>query len=243
MEGNGVALDALGAEDDGEGEAEALEDGALLDVEFEVGGDVFLFGGGVADAVDVDFAVGEGGIQGDAVAVGADAVGVDGVSAGEGGGAEERAAEASAFFVGPVDEADGDWRAAVEVVGEGGEDFEGGHDAEGAVEPAAVGDGVKVGAEDEGFGRGAGERDPGIAGGVEVAGDGEAAEFGGEPVAGFEPSGGEGDALGAVGVGGEGGQFAEVGDDAVWVDGHGGILEWISVSLTGVPPLVYTRLR
>jgi hypothetical protein len=74
-------------------------------------------------------------------------------------------------------------------------------------------------AEDEGPGRGAGEGDPGVAGGVEVAGyfgpAGEVREFGGEPVAGLLPGGGEGEALGAVGVGGEGGEFAEVGDDLV----------------------------
>ena len=150
VEGDGVALDAFGAEDGGEGKAEALEDGALLDVEFEVGGDVFAFAGGVADLVDVDVAGGEGGFEGDAVAVGAGAVGGDGVGSGEGGGAEERAAEARAFLVGPVDQADGEGRTAIGVAGDGGEDFERGDDAERAVEPAAVGDGVEVAAEDEG---------------------------------------------------------------------------------------------
>ena len=116
--------------------------------------------------VDVDVAGGEGGFHGDAVAVGAGAVGGDGVRAGEGGGAEERAAEARAFLVGPVDQADGEGRAAVVVAGDGGEDFERGDDAERAVEPTAVGDGVEVAAEDEGFGRGSGKGDPVVAGGV-----------------------------------------------------------------------------
>ena len=75
VEGDGVAFDSLGAEDGGEREAEALEDGALLDVEFEVGGDVFALAGGIADAVDVDVDGAQGCFQGDAVAVGAGAVG------------------------------------------------------------------------------------------------------------------------------------------------------------------------
>ena len=152
VEGDGVSFHSFRTEDGGEREAEAFEYGTLLDVEFEVGGDVFALAGGVTDVVDVDVAGGEGGFEGDAVAVGAGAVGGDGVGAGEGGGAEERAAEARAFFVGPVDEADSEGRFAVGIAGDGSEDFESGDDAERAVEPAAVGDGVEVRAEDEGFG-------------------------------------------------------------------------------------------
>ena len=47
------------------------------------------------------------------IAIGADAVGRDSVCAGECRGAEEAAAEARAFLVGPVDEANGDGRLAV----------------------------------------------------------------------------------------------------------------------------------
>ena len=50
----------------------------------------------------------EGVFEADAVAVGAAAVGFDGVGSGEGGRAEETASETCAFFVGPVDEADRD---------------------------------------------------------------------------------------------------------------------------------------
>ena len=52
VEGDGVALDALGAGDDGEGKSAGLEDGALLDVKLEVGGGVFLLDGGVGDLLD-----------------------------------------------------------------------------------------------------------------------------------------------------------------------------------------------
>ena len=205
VEGDGVALDTLGAEDGGEREAEAFEDGALLDVEFEVGCDVVAFARGVADLGYIYVVGGECGFEGGAVAVGAGAVGGDGVGAGEGGGAEEAAAEARAFLVGPVDDADGEGRAAVGVAGDRGEDFERGDDAERAVEPAAVGDGVEMAAEDEGLWRCAGEGDPHVASGVEMAGYREASQFRGVPVTGLLPRWGEGDALGTVGVGGEGG--------------------------------------
>ncbi len=153
-EGDGVAFDAEGSEDCAHGELEGFEDGALFDVEFEVGGGVFEFGFCGEDLVEVDVLGGEGIGEGDVLFVFevAEVVGVEG--AGGGGGAEEGASEASAFFVGPIDEAEGDGGAALfsgEFGGDASEDFEGGEDVEGAVEPAAVGDGVEVSADEEFF--------------------------------------------------------------------------------------------
>ena len=225
VEGDRVALDALGAQDGGQRQTEPLQDGPLLDVEFEVSGDVLALRGRVADAVDVDVAGAQRGFQRDAVAVGAGAVCGNGVGAGEGGGAEEGAAKARAFLVGPVDQAEGEGRPAVVILGGSGQNFKRGDDAECAVEPAAVGDRVQMATQDEGFGRRAGQGDPGVAGGVQVAGDAgaarEAAELPGEPVASALPGGRKGEPLGSVGVGGKRGEFAKVGENAVWIGGHG----------------------
>ena len=78
-----------------------------------------------------------------------------------------------------------------------------------------------MGAEDQGARRCAGEGNPGVAGGVEVVldvGDGEELRL--EPIAGALPGGSEGDALGTVLVAGEGGEFAEVGDDLRGIGWH-----------------------
>ena len=106
--------------------------------------------------------------------------------------------------------------------GEAAKDLEGGEDVEGAVEPAAIGDGIEMAAEEEGFFRGAGESDPVVAGCVVMVFDGDALEFGGEPFAGLKPGVGPGDALRAVFVGSEGAEFFEFGDGALRVEGHGG---------------------
>ena len=95
----------------------------------------------------------------------------------EGGGAEQAAAEARAFFVGPIDEADRDRRTAVELGGEAAQDFEAGRYAEAAIEPAAVGDGIEMAADEQRFRGFAGERDPAVAGGVEVVLDREVGEL------------------------------------------------------------------
>ena len=102
------------------GSPRRFEYGPLLDVEFEVGGDVAAFGGRIADAFDVDLALPQGVFEADAVAIGAGAIGLNGVRAGEGGGPEEAAAEARAFLVGPVHQANGEGRPAVEVLGQSG---------------------------------------------------------------------------------------------------------------------------
>ena len=212
-----VTLNAFGAEDDAEGQSLRFEHRALLDVQLEVGGGVVLFLFSFGEAVDVNAAAAESVFEADAVFVLTSAIGFDGVGAGEGGGAEQAAAEAGAFFIGEVDETNGgSWLCFVKSA----ECLEGREDAEAAVKPAAVGDRVKVAAEDEGFFGVAWEGDPAITGGVSMVLDEEAGEFGGQPVAGLEPGVGPGDALGAVFVAGEGAQFFEFGNGALGLNGH-----------------------
>ncbi len=93
----------------------------------------------------------QGILEADAIAVGAAAVGLNTVRAGECGGPEEAAAEARALLVGPVHQANGDGRLAVEVLSQRAQHFECGENAQCAIEPAAVGYGVKMAAQDEGL--------------------------------------------------------------------------------------------
>ena len=70
------------------------------------------------------------------------------VRAGKGRRAKQAAAEARAFFIGPIDQANRDRRTSVVLVGESAQDFERRHHAQAAVEPAAVGHGIEMAAED-----------------------------------------------------------------------------------------------
>ena len=53
VEGDGVAFDTFCAEDRRERQAHAFEDRALLDVEFDIGGGVFLFARRFGKAIDL----------------------------------------------------------------------------------------------------------------------------------------------------------------------------------------------
>jgi hypothetical protein len=123
--------------------------------------------------------------------------------------AQQAAAEARTFFVGPIDDTNGDRRTAVELLGEAAENFEGREDVEGAIEPAAIRNRIEMAAEKKGFVGGAGERGPVVAGSIVMMLDGKLLEFLGVPFAGAEPGVGPGDALGSVVVGGEGAEFVE----------------------------------
>ena len=164
VEGDGVALDAFGAEDGGEWEAEALEDGALLDVEFEVGGDVCAARRRrrrcgrcrcrcwrrAASSVMPSRSVRTRSAAMECVPANAEEPKSE---------RPKRAPSSSAQSTRRT--VKGGW--PLKSCGQGGEDFERGDDAEGAIEPAAVGDRVEMRAEDERAGRRSGERDPGIA--------------------------------------------------------------------------------
>jgi hypothetical protein len=220
VERDDVAFDALGAEDDGERQAEVLEDGPLLDVKFEVGGGVSLFAGRFGETVDFYTATAKGVFELDAVAIPASAIGGNGVGASEGGGAEQAATEARAFFVGPIDQTDGDRRSAAEFFGETAEDFETGEDVERAVKPAAIGGGIEVATDEEAFFGSAWQRGPVVSGGVVVVFDGKLGELFGEPLTGAEPGVRPGDALSTGVVGGERSELFELGDGAFGIKTH-----------------------
>jgi len=210
-----VAFEAEGAEDHAGGLVHGFKDAALFDVKFEIGFGVDAFEGlvGVENVGKVDVVFFECVDEASALLVGEIADFFDFEAGARGGGAEEAVAKARAFFVGPVYEFESDGRFF--IAGIAAESFESGDDAEGAVEPAAVGDGIEMAAYYDSFVGGAGKSDPVVAGGVCFRGEADLCEFGAEPFASGAPDGAPGEALGAVGGGGEGGEFAEIGDDAV----------------------------
>ena len=139
--------------------------------------------------------------------------------AGAGGGAEQAFAETRAFLVRPIHEADGHGRLAVVLRVDAAQDFDAGEDVEAAVEPAAVGHGIHVAADEQraiGF---AAQGGPEIAGGVGVDFDRQAFELFAQPGAGGDPHLGESDALRAVVIAGEGAEFLEFGDGAFGIQG------------------------
>jgi hypothetical protein len=142
------ALDAEGAEDDAERQVERLEHGSLLDVQLEVGGGVLELPARLDRAVEVDAVLAQCVRQRDPVAVGQPPqLVLVGHRAGRRRRAEQRAAEARALLVGPVDQAHGQRRLA--LLRDPPQHLDTGDDVEAAVEPAAVRHRVDVAADQE----------------------------------------------------------------------------------------------
>src|SRR5580692_10227919 len=168
VESNGVAFHSFCSEHRRQRQAHAFEDRTLLDVQLDVGGGVFLLAGGFAETIDLNAAASERVFKTNAVAFGAHAVSGDAGGTSKGRRAEKAAAEARAFLVGPIHQADRDRRAAVEFLRNTPNDFEARKNVERTIEPAAVRNGIKVAADQQGFFGLAGEGDPVVAGDVVV---------------------------------------------------------------------------
>ncbi len=140
FEGNRPALDATGAENGGKRKSEIKKNRALLDVEFEIGCGVFSLCSRIENFLEVDAAVFQGGGQRDVIAVCEGAGFFQVEVAGKGRGAEQAFPEARAFLIRPIDESDGDGRAAGVFRGDASHDLYSGHEVQAAIEPAAVGD-------------------------------------------------------------------------------------------------------
>ena len=162
-----VALDAERAEDDAERQVERLEHRALLDVELEVRGRVLELRPRLERAVEVDAVLAERVRQRDPVGVAPLAqLVLIAHRAGGRRGAEERAAEAGALLVGPVDEPHGQRRRP--LLGDAPQHLDCRDDVEAAVEPAAVRHRIDVAAEQERALRLARQREPLVPGLVDL---------------------------------------------------------------------------
>ncbi len=110
----------------------------------------------------------------------------------------------------------------VPVRGDPAQYLDSGDDVERAVEPAAVGHRVDVPADEQGLLGGAGQREPLVAGFVDLflgTGRGNLAR---KPLLGGDPRVRPGHALRAVVVPGELAQLAKLVDGAAWFERHGG---------------------
>ena len=163
-----VPFDAERAEHGAEREVEVEEHRPLLDVELEVGRRRRSLAAALLDPLEVDADVPQRVRQADALLVDEPPRLVEVEVAGAGRGAEEALAKAGSLLVGPVDHADGDgWLPGV-LRTDPPEHLDAGKQAEAAVEPAAVGNGVDVAADhDRAVGR-SGQCRPEVAGGVLV---------------------------------------------------------------------------
>src|ERR1700730_10878898 len=94
VESNGVAFHSFCSEHRRQRQAHAFEDRALLDVQLDVGGSIFLLVGGFADTIDLNAAAAERVFKTNAVAIGAYAVRGDAGGTSKSRRAEKATAEA-----------------------------------------------------------------------------------------------------------------------------------------------------
>ena len=119
-----VTLNALSAQHHSKGQPQAFQHRALFDMEFQVSRGFLLFLLRFWKAVDFDSASAERVFETDAVFIRAAAIRFNRGCAGKSGGAQQAAPEASAFFISPIDEANGDGRLAVIFLSEAAQNFE-----------------------------------------------------------------------------------------------------------------------
>jgi hypothetical protein len=147
-EGDLMAFDAEGTEDDSERKVHRLEHRPLLDVQLEIGGRVLELPASFDGVVEVDAVPGERVWQRIAVGVAAAAeLFLVGHRAGGGARAEEAASKARSLLVRPVDEADGD--RAPTLLSDPAEDLHARDDVQCPVEPASIRHGVDVAADEK----------------------------------------------------------------------------------------------
>src|SRR4249920_1803190 len=147
--GDPVALDAEGSEYDSEREIQRLENGALLDVELEIGGRRFELIARFEGVVEIDSVTGERVRQRDAVPVGqlTQLVLIRHRACGC-ARAEEAPAETRSLLVSPIYEADRDRRRA--VFRDPAQYVDARQDIQTTIEPASIRDGVDVAPDQDG---------------------------------------------------------------------------------------------
>ena len=207
-----VAFNAEGAKNGPQGQTEVQQHRPLFDVQFQVGGRVLEFPPAFPGPLQVNPNFLEGVRQADAVLVLESAGFAEVEMPRTGGGTEEALAEARPFLIGPIDQADGDGRFAVELGVDAPKNLDARQEIKAAVEPAAVGHRVDMAADEQGAIGLAAEGGPGIAGGVLVDFGGELFELLAQPGAGGQPGLGERNALRAVVVPGQLAEFLQLGN-------------------------------
>ena len=169
--------------------------------------------------VDLDPATPQGILQFHAVAVAAAAVGFDGMRSRECRRAQQAAAKTRAFFIGPIDETNGNWRTSVKFGSNPAQHFEAREFIQCTVKPPTVRNRVEMPADQQrlfGFAR---QRHPAVSGRVVVLLYGQFFHFCGKPLARFQPHVGPSDALRAVFVSGERAELLQFSDGAFWIQG------------------------
>ena len=216
-EADPVALDADGAKHRAQRQIHGLEHRALLDMQLQIGGGALESPRRRADAVQVHTVVADRVLQTNALTVGQVAHGLWVHRSGGRARAKQAAAKARALFIGPVHQAKGDGRDA--LGGDPAQDLEPGHDAQAAVEPAAVRHGVQVTADQQLTIRPAAQCHPEIGGLVQLTLHGQAGELAAKPRPRRRPRGGEGDALRSAGVARQPAQLLQIGDHDARIKG------------------------
>ena len=207
-----MPLDAVGADHRAGRSTHRLEHRPLLDVQLQVGARPARVERAprLEHAIDVDAVLGQRVGEARALAIDEVAHGVGDEAAAGARRPEQAAREARALFVGEVHDGQRDgWRRTAAVAAER---LDAGQHAERAVEPAAVGHGIEVAADDDGLGSRAGQRDPVVAGDVGLGAQPIAGQPLVEPAARVTPHRPPRHPLGTLGVARPRRQGAEVGN-------------------------------
>ena len=217
MEGNRMTFDPKRAEHRAERQIKIQQHRPLLDVQFQIRGGVLEFLAAVLHALEINADIFQRVGKFDALLVHEAARFVHVEIAGASRRAEQTFAEPRAFFIRPIHEADRHGRLAVILCVDAAENFHTRQHVQAAVQPAAVGHGIHVPADEQALFRFTAQCRPEISGCIGVAFDREGFEFFLQPRAGFDPHRRERDALRAVVITGEGAEFLEFSDGALWV--------------------------
>ena len=203
-----VALDAIGAEDNCQRKAETFQHGALLDMELEIRRCVRKLPTRLQHPIEVDAVPSEHVRQRRTLGVSEVAELTGDQTARDRARTEQTAAEAKALLVGPVDESHGRLRPA--LAGDPAQDLQPRQHVQTAVEPAAVGDGVEMPADQHCPLRVTRQRSPEIACLVRLHPHGQGLELLPEPAACQQPGLGPTDTLSTIGVPGQRVQLLEL---------------------------------
>ena len=148
VEGDGMAFDAEGAKDRAQRQIQVEQHRPLFDVEFKIGGRIAQLFAAVLNALEINADLLQRVRQRDAVLVLEPSSLVHVEGPGAGGRAEQALSEACALLVRPIHEADGDGRLAVVLRADAPENLHARQHIQAAVQPAPVGYGVHMPAND-----------------------------------------------------------------------------------------------
>src|ERR1700688_1483856 len=142
MKGDAVAFYSLSAENNSERKIEFLKHGPLFYMQFEICGGILTFLFRVGESIHFNAATSQRVFHFYSVAVGANTISGNGMSARKRRRSQQAASEPRAFFIGPVHQTYGNRWPPVEFRSKTAKHFERGHHIQSTIEPPAIRHGI-----------------------------------------------------------------------------------------------------